>query len=151
MKAINYLQLAGNASEVIDYYKNILPETTVKKVLFGDLPENPNLVLSEEEKNMVMESSIEFFDNTLMISDVPPFMSQAIGEITTGNSLIISLIDGDNDFNESIFNELSKDGTVIMPLSEVPWSKSFGMVIDKFGFTWKLNSDATNFLNSFDI
>lgn len=150
MKTINYLQFEGYASEVINYYEKTLPNAVVKKVLFGNLPENPHLVLSKEEKNMVMESSIMFLDNTIMISDIPNFMSATLEKITNGNSLIISLIDGDSDTNELIFNALEKDGQVIMPIGEVPWSKSFGLVIDKFGITWKFNSDATNFLNSFD-
>lgn len=41
-------------------------------------------------------------------------------------------------------------GTVMMPLSSVPWSASFGMLIDKFGVSWKFSGEASKFLASFD-
>ncbi|KAB8128853.1 VOC family protein, partial [Gracilibacillus oryzae] len=61
----------------------------------------------------------------------------------------ISIIDADPEMNKSIFEKLSEDGTVIMPLSAVPWSASFGMLVDKFGVMWKFNSEASKFLDSF--
>ncbi|MHC8520862.1 hypothetical protein ACPJHQ_05565 [Rossellomorea sp. H39__3] len=61
--------------------------------------------------------------------------------------MIISLIDGDPDLNQIYFDHLSQGGTIIMPLSSVPWSSSFGMVKDRFGVIWKFNSDASAFLN----
>lgn len=149
MKSINYLQFAGNASEALNYYEKVLPNAKVKKATFGIMGDNPNLPLTLEEKNMIMEAKINFLDNTLMLSDVPPFMADTMGNITNGNSLIISLIDGDAEMNSTIFNELAKEGTLIMPLSNVPWSDSFGMLIDKFGITWKFNSSATSFLEQF--
>ncbi|MNJ80841.1 hypothetical protein D3C77_793720 [compost metagenome] len=48
---------------------------------------------------------------------------------------------------ENYFANLSVGGYVIMPLSEVPWSSCFGMLVDKFGVGWKFNSDADKFLN----
>jgi PhnB protein len=149
MKAINYLQFLGNASEAISYYEKILPNAKVKKATFGMMGENQNLPLSIEEKNMIMEAKIEFLDNTLMLSDVPPFMTEAIGSIVNGNNIIISLIDGEEKMNQDIFNGLAKEGTIIMPLSNVPWSENFGIVIDKFDITWKFNSSATSFLEQF--
>ncbi|MCY9660027.1 hypothetical protein P5G65_15730 [Paenibacillus chondroitinus] len=32
-------------------------------------------------------------------------------------------------------------------LSEMLWSSCFGMLVDKFGVTWKFNSDADKFLD----
>ncbi len=149
MKSINYLQFPGNATEALNYYQNLLPNVTVKKVTFAAMGDNPNLPLTSDEKNMIMEAQLEFLDNVLMLSDVPPFMSDMIGELINGNRLIISLIDGDPAINKIIFDKLATEGTLIMPLSEVPWSINFGMLIDKFGITWKFNSSATTFLQNF--
>lgn len=147
MKAINYLQFEGRAEEAVTFYKKALQASNVKMVRFGAFSQDPNAPLSEEVQNMVMESRIEFSGNTLMISDVPSFMQS---EITTGNTVIISIIDAEPEMNKQIFEGLSEGGTVLMPLSSTPWSASFGMLVDKFGVMWKFNSEASKFLDSFE-
>lgn len=149
MKAISYLQFGGRAEEALAFYEKALQATNVKMVRFGAFGQDPNAPLTVEEQNMIMESRIEFSGNILMISDVPPFMQAAAGEITTGNTVLIGIIDADSEMNKQCFEGLSEDGTVIMPLSSTPWSASFGMLIDKFGVMWKFNSDASKFLDGF--
>ncbi|GAA0600818.1 hypothetical protein GCM10009001_16640 [Virgibacillus siamensis] len=60
MKAIPYLQFGGNTEEALTFYDQALQATNVKKVKFGAYGEDPNAPLSEEEKNMIMESCIKF-------------------------------------------------------------------------------------------
>ncbi|BDH61302.1 VOC family protein [Lysinibacillus sp. PLM2] len=147
MKAITYLQFEGKAEEALSFYEKALSATSVKMVRFGAFGQNPNAPLTEEEQNMIMESHIEFSGNILMISDVPPFMKATTGEVTKGNTVLISIIDADPEMNKQIFEGLSEGGTVIMPISSTPWSVSFGMLVDKFGILWKFNSDASKFLD----
>lgn len=40
---------------------------------------------------------------------------------------------------EKLFNKLSENGHVYMPLDNYGFSKKFGWVGDKFGVTWQLN------------
>ncbi|WP_226669647.1 VOC family protein [Metabacillus litoralis] len=149
MRTISYLQFSGKAEEALAFYEEALQATNVKMVRFGDFGQDPNSPLTLKEQNMIMESRIEFSGNSLMISDVPPFMQAAAGEITTGNNVLISIIDANPKLNKQCFEKLSEGGTVIMPISSTPWSASFGMVVDKFGVMWKFNSDASKFLDSF--
>lgn len=146
MKAITYLQFDGRAEESLAFYEKALQATNVKMVRFGAFGQDPNAPLTEVEQNMIMESRIEFSGNILMISDVLPFMQAATGEITKGNTVLISIIDADSEMNKQYFEGLSEGGTVIMPLSSTPWSASFGMLVDKFGVMWKFNSEASKFL-----
>lgn len=150
MKAIAYLQFGGNAEEALTFYEQALQATNVKKVKFGAFGEDPNASLSEEEKNMIMESRIEFSGNILMISDVTPSMQTVTGEVIKGTNVLISINDAKPEMNEQIFEGLSEGGTVIMPLSSTPWSVNFGMLVDKFGVMWKFNSEASKFLDSFE-
>lgn len=149
MKAIGYLQFDGKAEEALVFYEKALQATKVKKVKYGAFGQDPNAPLTEEEQNMIMESRMEFSGNILMISDVLPFMQAMTGEIKKGNTALISIIDADPEMNKQSFEKLSEGGTVIMPLSSTPWSASFGMLVDKFGVTWKFNSEASKFLDSF--
>lgn len=149
MKTVAYLQFEGKAEEALEFYEQALSGANVKKVRFNAFGPNPSAPLTEEEQNMIMESSIEFFGNTLMLSDVPPSMQVMTGGITIGNSLLISIIDADPGVNQSMFEALSEGGEVVMPMTSTPWSASFGMLIDRFGVMWKFNGEASKFLDSF--
>lgn len=148
MSVITYLNFDGNASKAIDFYSGAFETKNVKKVLFKDLPQDPNYPLPENELNMIMESSLEFAGGKIMISDIIPSMKKVTGELHKGNNVLISIIVDDRQVMEKYFCNLSVEGYVIMPLSSVPWSSCFGMLVDKFGITWKFNSDADKFLDS---
>lgn len=147
MSAIAYLQLDGNAEEVIGFYSEALRATEVKMVKFGDMPQNPSYPLPEKELNMVMESSIAFAGGKIMLSDLLPSMKAATGELVKGNQIIISLVIDDKQQLKAYFDHLSLGGHVIMPLSDTPWSSCFGLLVDKYGINWKFNSDAEKFLD----
>lgn len=147
MAAIVYLNFDGNAEQAIEFYAEALLASQVKKVKFKDLPQDPNYPLPDDELNMIMESSIEFVGGKMMMSDLLPSMQRVTGELVKGNNVIISLVIDDKQALEQYFNQLSAGGHVIMPLSSVPWSSCFGMLVDKYGVCWKFNSDADKFLD----
>lgn len=147
MSVIAYLNFDGNAEQVIAFYAEALGTSSVKKVRFGDIAQDPNYPMPAHELNMIMESSLEFAGGKIMLSDILPSMKQITGELVKGNNILISIVIDDKHLLEKYFSNLSEGGYVIMPLSEVPWSSCFGMLVDKFGVTWKFNRDADKFLN----
>lgn len=148
MSVIAYLNFEGNTEQVIAFYSEALDSSNVKKVKFGDIPQDPNYPMPEQELDMIMESSLEFAGGKIMLSDILPSMKQVTGELVKGNNILISIVIDDKHLLEKYFSNLSEGGYVIMPLSEVPWSSCFGMLVDKFGITWKFNRDADKFLDS---
>jgi PhnB protein len=148
MSAIVYLNFDGLAEQAIEFYAKALNATEVKKVKFKDLPQDPNYPLPENELNMIMESSIEFAGGRIMMSDLLPSMKSVIGELVKGNNILISIVNDDKQTLENYFSNLSTGGYVIMPLSNTPWSSCFGMLVDKFGVSWKFNGDADKFLDN---
>jgi PhnB protein len=147
MSAIAYLNFDGIAEQVIEFYSKALNANEVKKVKFKDFPQDPNYPLPENELNMIMESSMEFAGGKIMMSDLLPSMKMVTGELVKGNNVLISLVIDDKQKLEEYFNNLSVGGNVSMPLSNTPWSSCFGMLVDKFGVSWKFNSDADKFLD----
>ncbi|MCR6108508.1 VOC family protein [Salipaludibacillus agaradhaerens] len=147
MDAIAYLNFDGGAEQAIEFYSEALQATEVKKVNYKDFPQDPSYPLPENELNMIMESSIEFADGKIMMSDLLTSMRNVTGELVKGNNVWISLVNVDKQKLERYFNKLSVDGHVIMPLSNTPWSSCFGMLVDRFGVGWKFNCDADMFLD----
>ncbi|MDP5105550.1 MAG: VOC family protein, partial [Polaribacter sp.] len=43
---------------------------------------------------------------------------------------------------EKLFNGLSADGKIEMPLEDSPWGSYFGMFRDKYGIEWMVDFDA---------
>ncbi|MED0673717.1 VOC family protein [Aneurinibacillus aneurinilyticus] len=148
MSAIAYLNFDGIAEQAIEFYSEALSALEVKIVKFGDIPQDPNYPMPENELNMVMESSIEFAGGKIMMSDILPSMKAVTGELVKGNTILISLVIDDKQKLEEYFSQLSLGGHVIMPLSNYPWSSCFGTLVDKFGVNWKFNSDADQFLDN---
>ena len=97
MKAVNYLQFNGNARDAMEFYEKALNADKVRFLTFGQMP---NSDLSESEKEMIMDSYIEFSGNILMLSDVLPSMQQTVGKIVNGNNVLISLIGADEKTNK---------------------------------------------------
>ncbi|WP_150276025.1 VOC family protein [Paenibacillus tepidiphilus] len=147
MSVIAYLNFDGITEEVIDFYAEALHAGKVKKAKFKDIPQNPSFPMPEHELNMIMESSLEFAGGTIMMSDILPSMKNTMGELVQGNNVLISIIIDDKQALATYFANLSAGGHVIMPLSEVPWSSCFGMLVDRFGIVWKFNRDAERFLD----
>lgn len=147
MSVIAYLNFDGNTEEAIEFYSEALNASKVKKVKFNDIPQDPTYPMPENELNMIMESSLEFAGGKLMMSDILPSMKSVTGELIKGNNILISVVIDDKQALAKYFANLSEGGYVTMPLSEVPWSSCFGMLVDKFGVGWKFNSDADKFLD----
>lgn len=147
MSAIAYLNFDGTAEQALAFYAEALSATQVKKVKFGDIPQNPDYPLPENELSLIMESSIEFAGGKLMMSDLLSSMKAASGELVKGNNLLISLVLEDKQKLAEYFSGLAQGGYVIMPLSDTPWSSCFGLLVDHFGVNWKFNSDADLFLD----
>lgn len=147
MAAIAYLNFDGRAEQAIAFYSEALQATQVKQVRFGDIPQDPQYPLPDNELKMIMDASITFAGGKIMLSDLLPSMQAATGELVSGNNLLISLVIDDKPKLAEYFTGLSQGGHVIMPLSNMPWSSCFGMLVDRFGVNWKFNSDADLFLD----
>lgn len=147
MAAVVYVNFDGVAEQAIEFYAEALSASEVKKVKFRDIPGDPNYPLPENELNMIMESAIAFAGGKIMMSDILPSMKRATGEVVQGNNMLITLVMDDKQKLQDYFNNLSVGGHVIMPLGNMPWSSCFGMLVDKFGVSWKFNSDADIFLD----
>lgn len=139
MAIIAYLNFVGNTADVIEFYKEALDATEIKIVTFNDFPQDPNYPIPAAELELVMNASMKFAGGIIMLSDVLPSMKEMADQFKAGNNLTLSLVLQDKALIERYFNRLAVGGTVTMPLSQTPWSESYGMLVDKFGIGWQFN------------
>jgi len=56
-----------------------------------------------------------------------------------GNNLYISLSPDTREEADRLFNGLSKDGEIEMPMEDQFWGDYFGSFTDRFGIRWMVN------------
>jgi PhnB protein len=88
--------------------------------------------------NKVMHGSVTIGNQVLMGADSPP------GQYEESKGISLSLHIKSTDDAERIFNDLAKDGKVVMPLEKTFWAARFGMLVDRFGIPWMINCEGTD-------
>ncbi len=139
MTTINiYLTFNGNCEEAFLFYESVLGgKADIKK--FKDMPDDPAHPLTAEEKEKVMHVHLPVNETTVILgSDTGGAWA---GSFVQGNNFSVSLNADSRSEADRLFNGLSKDGTVMMPMSDTFWDSYFGMFTDKFGVQWMISYD----------
>jgi PhnB protein len=133
MLSVNpYIAYKGNCREAIEFYKSALDAQVLFTQTVGQSP-----MANMGPPDNIMHCTIKVGDSTIMMCDDP---TPAGGTVGDNISLAIGLKDPERA--KVVFGNLSKGGTVIMPLDKTFWAEAFGMVTDKFGIKWMVNCEA---------
>ncbi|MBO0701690.1 MAG: VOC family protein [Candidatus Dormibacteraeota bacterium] len=127
-----YLSFRDNTREAIEFYHSVFGGN-VTLFTFKDL----QAAQDPSDENLVMHSQLDTPGGlTLMASDTPSRM-----ELHPGDNIMISVSGEDEAELRGYWEKLSQGAQITMPLAEVPWSKAFGMLVDKFGIHWLVNAN----------
>ena len=124
-----YINFADNAREAMEFYKTVFGGTlTISTYGEYGAPDAP-------EADKIMHGQLETDEGfTLMGADNPPG-----SEHKPGNNMTVSLSGEDGDELRGYWDQLSKGGTVSVPLEKQMWGDEFGMLVDQFGIPWMVN------------
>jgi PhnB protein len=141
MATINpYIHFNGNAEEALTFYKSVFGGEFAMVMRFKDMPANPEYSIPEGEANKIMHIALPIGKTSLlMASDTPEFMGKH-NENETRSKISISA--ESKDEADKLFNGLSADGKVEMPIADSPWGSYFGMFRDKYGIEWMIDYDS---------
>jgi PhnB protein len=124
-----YLSFSGNCEEALNFYASVLGGRIEGLNRFAGSPMESDV--PPDFKNKIMHGSLTSPLGTLMGAD----SSQSLDE---GNRISLSITPQSADADR-IFGRLAEGGTVMMPLQEVFWGGRFGVVTDRYGFSWMLS------------
>lgn len=128
-----YLNFNGNCEEAFKTYEKIFGGTTEFKMTHGESPMAAQT--ASDWRNKIMHISLRVGDRRLLGSDAPPqYFNKPQG-------FAVSVTAKDKAEAERVFNALSEKGQVTMPLGETFWSPAFGMLTDRFGIPWMVNTN----------
>ncbi|MBZ5667720.1 MAG: VOC family protein [Acidobacteriia bacterium] len=87
-----------------------------------------------EWRSKILHARMVIGDQVLMASDAPP------GRQEKPQGFSVNLGFKDPAEAERTFQVLAENGTVQMPFQKTFWSAGFGMLVDRFGIPWMVNS-----------
>ena len=137
MPKINvYLHFNGNAEEAFHFYKSVFGGEFSRVVRMRDMPCDPSVEISEEDKDKIMHIALPIGNDTLMASDVPSFLG-TVNE--NENRSKISVSPETLEEATRLFEGLSAGGKVEIPFADSSWGSYFGMFRDKYGIEWMID------------
>jgi PhnB protein len=133
MQLIPYLNFNGQCEAAFKFYEQCLGGKIAMMMNHGDSPIAKEV--PPEWHSRIMHARLDLGDAVLMGSDRPP------GQDSETKGIYVSIHIDDRARAERIFNALAQGGSVQMPFGETFWAAGFGMLVDRFGIPWMINSD----------
>ncbi len=132
-----HINFNGNAEEAFNFYKSVFGGELTQIIRFKDLP-GSELPIAENEADKIMHIALPIGENLLMANDVPEHMGRT-NENENRSKICISA--ESKEEADQLFNGLSEEGQIEMPITDSPWGSYFGMFRDKYGIEWMVSYD----------
>lgn len=127
-----YLNLRGRAEEAMNYYGIVFGVKDKFITTLSQLPENPEIPLSEETKNLVAYGKMEINGSAIHFSDMQT-------DELSDKSMISLMVKFDSEEElKKAYYIFADEGQALMELSAQPYARQFAWVKDKFGIDWQL-------------
>ena len=126
-----YLFFNGNCEAAFKFYEQHLGGKIEMMMTHAGTPAEAQT--PPEWRDKILHASMSVGGTVLMASDAPP------GNFHQPQGFSISLNTKDIAEAERVFQVLSENGKISMPIQKTFWAKRFGMVTDQFGIPWMIN------------
>ena len=137
MPIVTTLNFSGRTEEALQFYTEALGAQTLFLMRFIEAPGHGHLVPGTER--LIFHATFRIEGTEFMASDVG-YAQGGTSEEFSGFSLALKLTSVEKAMR--IFAALGANGTVVVPLSEAAFTQMYGIVVDRFGISWKINVDA---------
>lgn len=137
MKIQPYLNFDGHTEAAFTFYQSVLGG----QVIINKMKDMPNATdsIPENELERVIHAILTLENGAvIMASDTLP---SAGHELHIGNHFYLSLNPNSKTDANRIFEGLSKNGTVEMPLQDTFWAAYYGSFKDQYGIRWMINCE----------
>lgn len=132
-----YLNFDGNCEEAFRWYESIFGGKIQHISKYGDIPDNPNTPMSDEQKTKVMHAQLMLTESGGISG------ADAIWPIEKGGAVSIHAHLPSEDLAKKVFLALSEGGTVLGELATNPPPDDSGVsgsVKDRYGFVWIISA-----------
>jgi PhnB protein len=133
MQIDTYLSFSGTCEEAFQLYAKVLGGNIEFTMTYGDSAMAGQAPPDWGKK--IAHTRLRAGGKTLLGSDNMP------GHYSKPAGFSVSVSVATPEEAERIFQGLSENASVKMPMQKTFWSERFGMLIDKFGTPWMINCD----------
>ncbi len=133
MQVSPYLNFNGQCEAAFKFYAECLGGTINTMIPFGGTPAGAQV--EPEWTKKIMHAHLTAGSTVVMGSDVPH------GRYEKPQGFAVSVIIKTPEAAERVFQALSQQGAVTMPIQKTFWSARFGMLVDQFGIPWMVNCE----------
>lgn len=133
-----YLIFNGNCEEAFLFYKAVFGGEFPYVGKFKDMPPTDGKAMNPEDAERIMHISLPINGGSILMGSDSTSQS---GDVVLGANISLSINAASRTEADALFNGLSSDGTIIMPMENTFWGAYFGMFVDKFGIHWMVNFD----------
>lgn len=136
MLSINpYLNFKGNTEEAMRFYKKILGGEFTLVTRYGEIPGGDKM--PEPDRQKINHITLTLPNGSvIMATDVLEFMDD---RVTMGTNFFIIIHTENEEETDRLFNALSENGKIEVPVNKTFWGAYFGMCVDRFGVQWMIN------------
>ena len=129
-----YLNFNGNCAEAFKFYEQTFGGKIEFLQTHADSPMKDHVPPDWQDK--VIHVSLDVHGQRLMGSDAPA------DHFAPAQGLYINITVPSAAEGQRVFEKLAEGGRVTMPFAETFWSPGFGMLSDRYGTPWMINSAA---------
>jgi PhnB protein len=134
MKITLHVSFPGNCEAAFRFYQSCLGGEITTLLTWGASPISGMVPAEWREK--ICHAALDLGTSVLAGVDPPP------ADYVRPGGFQILLEMEDIAKAEEVFKALGEDGTVTLPLQQTFWAERFGVLIDKFGVQWEIQSQA---------
>jgi PhnB protein len=131
------LNFYGRTEEAVNFYCTAIEAETLFLLRFRDRPDRPELKPGTEEK--IFHATFRIGSTVIMASDCGCENSPAE---TSFAGFAFALRVETPEKAERFFTALSDGGKIQLPLQKTFFAERYGIVIDRFGISWKVMVEA---------
>jgi PhnB protein len=131
------LNFYGRTEEAVKFYGNAIEAETLFMMRFRDRPDQAQMRPGMEEK--ILHATFRIGSTEVMASDCGCEMSPAETAFA-GFSLAVRVETPEKA--ERFFAALSDGGRIQIPLLKTFFAERYGIVIDRFGVSWKIMAES---------
>ena len=125
-KVTPFLMFQGNAEEAMNYYTSLINGSEIKSISRYGANE-------PGKEGSVLQATFSLKGQEIMCIDS---VVKHEFSFTPAFSLFITC-DTEEEIN-LLYEKLSEEGGILMPLDNYAFSKKFGWIVDQFGVSWQL-------------
>jgi PhnB protein len=129
-----YLNFNGTCAAAFKFYEHALGGEIEFLQTHGDSPMKDHVPPDWHDK--VIHVCLNVQGKRLMGSDAPA------EHYSPAQGIYVNIQVPSSDEGKRVFEALADGGKVTMPFGQTFWSPGFGMLVDRFGTPWMVNSTA---------